>query len=87
MMGRMYYIALEVASAENEHDRYNMDPEAKGWEPIASAQSRNMSGLKALMLDNVLEMLNDESLLPKNEWLRLVYYDSDRKTVLKVEVF
>ena len=79
----MIIVALEMASANNaewyEEDR------TESWEPIASAQAPTEVGAKALMLENILEMLNNEELLPTNEWLRLAYYNKEE--IIKVEVF
>lgn len=79
----MVIVALEIASAHNA-ERYEEDRN-DNWEPIASAQAKTETEAKALMLENVLEALNSEDLLPTNEWLRLSYYEDNKLT--KVEVF
>lgn len=79
----MIIVALEIASANNA-ERHEED-RTEAWEPIASAQAPTEVGAKALMLENIVEMLNNEDLLPTNEWLRLAYYN--KKELIKVEVF
>lgn len=82
----MIIVALEMASANNA-ERYE-EGRTESWEPIASAQAPTEVGAKALMLENILEALNCEDLLPSNEWLRLSYYDMKaRHKAYKVEVF
>lgn len=55
------------------------------WQPIASAQAQTKVDAKALMLDNVLEALNDESLDVTASWLRLKYFEDNK--LVEVETF
>lgn len=82
----MIYLVLEKARV-GESDRDDESPIAPNWEGIASTQAETEAGAKALMLSNVIEMLNDQSLLVNSLWLRLVYYDDDHATITKVETF
>lgn len=80
-------VALEIGSATNT-ERYDDSFGNPNWEPVASAQAPTEVEAKALILDNILEALNCEDLLPSNEWLRLSYYDMKaRHKAYKVEVF
>ena len=82
----MIHISLEEASVE-ESERYNDIAEDTRWEPIATSQGNDMDRAKALMLENILEMLNNEELFPEGKWLRLIYSDTDSQEVTNVEVF
>jgi hypothetical protein len=73
-------IVLQIASAEYEHDRYNSDSKAEYWQNLTKASD------KPAMLEIVLELLNDEELDVKNNWLRLVEYD-ENNVVKNVETF
>lgn len=80
----MVIVALEISTADGEVGRYD-ETRNEHWSPIASAQAKTEAEAKALMLENVLEALNSEDLLPTNEWLRLAYYNENG--IQKVEVF
>ena len=80
----MVHLTLEIASAAKA-ERYD-ESKSDACEPIASSQAEDEVTAKAAMLENILEALNDESLLPTNEWLRLTYRDKNLKFV-KRETF
>lgn len=83
----MYNIQLTRSSA-HDCERYDDELSPK-WETIACGQANTEAEAKSLVLEEVLEMLNNEELLPTNEWLRLEHYDltSDKRKPIKIEVF
>lgn len=82
----MIYVSLESAKVADS-ERHNDIAEDTGWDSIASSQGATKDIAKALMLDNVLEMLNSEELFVTDIWLRLVYFGDDHKEVIETEVF
>lgn len=83
----MIYLVLESADVSLSEVERHDESNNIGWESLASTQGQTEEAAKALMLENMLEMLNNDDFLPTNEWLRLVFYGDDHKTITKVETF
>lgn len=82
----MYFVVLQTANT-TEARRHNEDVKSKAWADRASGQGKDVTEAKAMMLDNILEMLNTEELDTRNDWVRLVHYKNDTHKASEVEVF
>ena len=82
----MYYLALQATTAD-EAERYEDVMESDSWSNIASTMSSSEKSAKAEILEMLLEMLNDESFIPDNQWVRLAHYNNKATKIMKVEVF
>lgn len=81
----MIHVTLEEGLV-GDTERHDTSFETGNWEPLATVQCKTKDQGKALMLDNVLEMMNDENLNPDDRWFRLVYREVDNDLVKITEV-
>ena len=79
----MVTVLLETASAKDV-ERFD-DSISVAWNTVASARAETEFQAKAIILDDLIALLNNEDLLLHNSWLRLSYYNNNGLS--EVEVF